>query len=70
MIRQVSGTSVKIFVWNSASAATMYSVCAPPEKGGLYGDLDEQLKEAEGFGLPTEEMNEYGDKVRLSLSYI
>ena len=48
----------------------MYSVCAPPEKGGLYGDLDEQLKEAEGFGLPTEEMNEYGDKVRLSLSYI
>lgn len=64
VIRSVSGTSVKIFVWHSGGAVHTLTWHQPTEKGGLLGDLDEQLLEAEKKGSSKEEVDEIAFKVR------
>ncbi|KAI5117595.1 hypothetical protein M0805_004046 [Coniferiporia weirii] len=62
-IRTFSGDRVKVLVWNSAAASTSYACAAPLERGGMWGDLDTQLRVYEERGISGEELREIGEKL-------
>ncbi|KAI5116763.1 hypothetical protein M0805_004980 [Coniferiporia weirii] len=59
-IRALSGDNVKVLVWNSAAASASYACAAPLERGGMWGDLDAQLKIHEDQGISGDELHEIG----------